>query len=109
MHARTKLTIYHHGILIDGRIVDLDTFQVVMSGLISIQHPGCYVRDVLPGIALSSDVDFVALHVECFDEVLPKVIELVGYVNLILNCGRSWREARSRGLINVNNIGEVCP
>lgn len=104
-----ELAINHDAIIIDGRIIDLNTLQVEVSRIILFQHPLCEVRDVLSGIAFSSDINLVALHAEGLDEPSPEVVELVRDIDLILDSGGTRRVTRASRLINIDHIGQLVP
>lgn len=80
-----KLTFNHNRIVIDGRVINLDTLQVKVSRIVLVQHSLGEIRNVLPGVTLASNVNFIALHTERLDESPPKVVKLVGDINLVLN------------------------
>jgi ribosomal protein S4 len=76
-YFETRPTVYHHVILVNGWIVNLDTLQVEVSRVFAVQHASSQIRNILACIALSGDVHLVALHAECLDKSLPEIIELV--------------------------------
>lgn len=80
-----------------------------MSGVILIQHASSQVRDILASIALSGDINLVALHAEGLDETFPEIVELVRNINFILDGRRTGREASTGRLINVHDVGQVSP
>lgn len=80
------LTVNHDIILVDRWVVDLDTLEVEMCGVVAIEHASSQIWNILASIALPGDVDLVTLHTESLNKSLPEVIELVGDINFILDC-----------------------
>lgn len=107
--CRFRLTVDHDAIVIDRWVIDLDTLQVEMGSIVLVKEPGSQVRDILACIALTSDVNLVALHAEGLDEASPEVVELIRDVDLILHGSRTGRETRTGRLIDVNHVGQVRP
>lgn len=100
-------------VVVDGRVVDLNTFDVVVLGVVLVKHGIGDIRNILPCVGLASDVDFVSSQTESVHEVLPKGQELVGDVGLVHYFGggsrRCWRETRADWLVDVHHVGQVCP
>lgn len=72
-----KPTVDHYTILVNGRIIDLDTLQVEVRCVIAIQHPSSQVWNILACIAFPGDVNFVSLHTKSLGEPFPEIIELI--------------------------------
>lgn len=72
-----KLTVYHHQIFIDGRIVDLNTLQIEILRIILFDESLRDVRNILSRITLASDVHLVPFHTKSFNEPLPEIVELI--------------------------------
>lgn len=87
----------------------MNALQVEVCRIILIQKSRCQIRDVLACIALSSEINLVALHAKGLDEASPEIIELVRDIDFILDGRWTGRETGTRGLINVDHIGQVCP
>lgn len=102
-------TVDQDSVLVDRRVVDLNALQVEVLGVVLLDETLGNVRNVHASIAFTSDVHLVALHAEGVDEATPKVVELVGDVNLVLGSPWTGRETSAGGLVNVDNVGQVVP
>lgn len=80
-----------------------------MLAVVRIQHAGRKIGDILTGVALAGNIDFVSLHAERLDKPLPEVVELVGDIKLVVDCRRSRREAGTSRLVNVDQVCQVRP
>lgn len=101
------LTCYQDYVVVDGRVVDLDTFEVIVGGVIPLNHVLGDVRNVLSRVTLARDVDIEAFHAEGIYEVLPEAIEVIANVNLIVDSNVSWRETDADRLINPDIVGQI--
>ena len=104
-----RRTIDHDFVFVDRRIVDLDTLDIEISGILLIQHAGSQIWDILSRVTLSGDVNLVSLHPKSVDEPFPEVIELIRDVVFILDCRRSRGQASTSGLVNINHVCQVRP
>ena len=103
------LTVKQYVVCVDGRVIDLHSLHIKVLLVLRIQHTTCDIRDVLPSVTFSGDVDFVPLHGKCFNEVLPETHELLRNIVLVINGYRSMGEPRADWLINVDHVGQINP
>jgi hypothetical protein len=109
MVFQMSLTINHDTVFVDRWIVDLDTLQVEVGCIILVKKTRSQVWDILACVALTSDINLVALHAESLDETPPEVVELIRNIDLILHGSRARGETRAGRLINVDHVGQVRP
>lgn len=92
-------------ILVDGRVVDLNSFDIEVLGVFLVQHRGGNVRDVLSGITLSGDVHLAALQPEGVHKPFPKVHKLLRDIRLVVDRWWSRGEPRSGRLVHPDHVG----
>ena len=103
------LALQKNIVVVNGWIVDLYAFDVKILGIFLIQHTACNVWDILSSVALACNVDFVSMHMESVDEVLPETHKLIRYVNLIRDIDRAWGKSCADRLVDIDHVGEVYP
>lgn len=127
----TVPTIYQHFVITDTRIVDLNTLDVVIFGIIRFQHgignvsvsvlelaneqkkTRISIRDVLASIALSRNVNISTFHIKRLHKVLPEAHKLSRNIALVVDLSRSTRcsrrETSTNGLIHPDHVCQVSP
>lgn len=110
-------------------VVNLNSRNSVIVGIVLLQHVLCNVRDVLSRIGFSSDVHIPASQVESSHEVLPEPGEISPHIDLVVDLGWSSRGSRAEtgsnrlrtrsantagreraqfaNLINIHHVGQV--
>jgi hypothetical protein len=63
----------------------------------------------LAGIRFSSDVNFVSLHRERLDEILPKAHKIPGNIKLVIDIRNSRGQSNSYRLIDIDHVREISP
>lgn len=106
-------TFPEHRVNTNTGVVDLDTCDVVVVGVVLFQHVHCNVRNVLSSIRFTSDVDLPTSQVESSHEVFPKSSKVSANVGLVLNRVRGsfgcWRETCTDRLVDPYHVCEVGP
>ena len=69
-------------VVVDGRVVDLHTLDVVVICVVSVQHSRRDVRVVLSSIRLASNVDLTTVEIKGIDKVLPETHKVTRDVDL---------------------------
>jgi hypothetical protein len=59
-------------VVVDRRVINLHSLDVIVRGIIHIEHGGGYVRTILACIAFPSDINLTAVQVEGVEQILPK-------------------------------------
>ena len=106
---RSALTIHHHVILVDGGIVDLNSLQVIMSGVIAVQHIRCQVRNILTRVTFAGEIDLAVLEAERLNEFLPEIVKLIRDIFLVFHRCRTRGVSSAGGLVDIDDIGEIGP
>lgn len=87
----------------------MHTLDVVIRGVIGIQHTSCNIRNVLASITFTSDVNLVSFHAKGINEILPETHELRSNVMLVVDSDISGRESGAHRLIDIDHVGEIDP
>lgn len=97
MTRRKKPTLFLDRIRAQRRVKDHDTLDIVVFGVLLVKHRIGDVRDIVPSVALSRDVDLSTMEVEGVDKILEESQELLCDVFLRCCIRRSLRKAGSNG------------
>ena len=123
--------------MINWRIVDLNTFHIVVLGIIGIKHSARNIRNILSCITLSyipishqlnipseqtilrlkkemrrkhtSNINIESIQIESSNEILPETFKLCCHIRLIVHGDVTRWESRANRLIDVDNIAKVSP
>lgn len=93
----------------NDRIIDRDTGQVEVLGVISRDETVSNVRYVETSIRLSSDVGLPVVNSEQVNKALVEAAELYAKLNLVGNVRDSLGVAYTDRLFNPKHIGQVVP
>lgn len=106
-------TFSEHRVDTNTGVVDLNTRDIVVVGVVLFQHVHCDVRNVLPSIGFTGDVDLSTSQVEGSHEVLPKSSKVSANIGLVLDRVRGsfgcWRESCTDRLVDPDHVREVGP
>lgn len=106
--SEKQLTLLLHGIGACAGIVDHDGLDVVVGGVVGVEHGVGDVGDIVSCVTLAGDEYLAALQSEGIHEVLEKAEELRGYFVLVRCCWSPLREAGANRLLNPNHTARTC-
>lgn len=90
-------------------ITYLNTLQIVVSRIITIQKVASNIWNVLPSITLTRNINLVSLQAERVDEILPEPGELIANINLIIDKNISGGVSSTNRLIDPDHVGQISP
>ena len=109
MWIAKTLTLLLNGSIANDWVIDSNSLNIVIIGVVGVYEGICNVGHVVPSIAFASHVDWIAFHLESVDEALVETDELQSEFDLVGNIWNSLRVADTDWLLHPEHVREVDP
>ena len=105
IHERNDNSLLLVRAISDDRVIDGNSLEVVVVGIVGIEVSLSDVWDVVSSVRFSSQVYLISMYVESIDKVLVESDELLSKTDFINNVGSTLRETYTDWLLHPDHVG----